>query len=319
LAGVSTADFAKDLEEMGKAAGTTGKMFDININSMESQLKIAMNKIKAPLIELGYKIFPYLQKALDAVVRIVEGKNEAWNSFAGTIKTIGAGVWNLASAIIRCKPLLIGLGAAFAAIKIGGMVATSIEGLSKTITTFAAAAASAGGPLAGGKLAAILGGIASSAASIALPVAIAAAGLGAWLYQTNKAVQDTKKMQENFLSFDRTLGESAIAVQPLLTQMEQLKMKLATLTPDTQEYVDTHRELLEVQKQIAGTMPGLIKSFDMSAGFVKTDTAALQRELEIRKRLGQLPETEGALGFGGEVQAATRDFDRLSTETGDYA
>ncbi|MFA5636480.1 MAG: phage tail tape measure protein, partial [Anaerovoracaceae bacterium] len=67
LAGVSTKDFAKDLEEMGKRAGTTEQMFGTMSDTTALQFKTTLNELKAVAIEVGTTALPILKDNLSAL------------------------------------------------------------------------------------------------------------------------------------------------------------------------------------------------------------------------------------------------------------
>ena len=305
LAGVSAADFAEDLAKIPDAAtGVSERMAAINLEGLEMKFKIMMNNIKAPMIELGLKIFPYLEKGIAAVTRIMEGKNEAFNSFAKSMQTAGAALWDIGKAVVSIKPLLYGLGAAFAAIKITNLVTglkglkgiASLGGLFKTTGSSVGVLGNAIANLQLGLGGVVpIAGFAASLASIGIVAAPVAAAIGLFAYKTWESDRAATAAWDDIRKMDKSMGDAAKNALPLVQKLDSLRKSLEGMDPSGQAYKDRLEQIKQLQNEIAGIYPGLISGIDGEGNALIGVTKELEKQLRLRMALAGIhPSGKGA-------------------------
>jgi TP901 family phage tail tape measure protein len=328
LAGTASEEFAKDLSLVGEASGTTAKMFAKQMDDLKNKATIMFNKIKKPLIELGMKMFPTLERAIASVIRALEGKNEALNNLYNFLKKIGTAIYDVGRFILVTKPLLYGLGAAFAAIKIANLV-TGLTGLSGMMailgkfggstlgTTLGVAAINAGqfahfagmAATTGGTLGTVLSGI----ASVALPAAAALAGtvlVGGLLVKTildyNKANREAEK---SIKANTKELGKHAEAAVPLIDKLWRLRSELTGLDKGSAAYKAKTTEMISVQKELIAAYPGLLEYMGLE------HAASLKQIMDIKDIITQRMKEAGITarkpgeGWAGDI---AEEMDKLA-------
>jgi TP901 family phage tail tape measure protein len=317
LVGKASQMFAQDLVALGGASGTMNRMFSRNMKSMENSIKLMVNKGRALLIQLGQKIFPIVKKGIDALGNAFEGKNNVVNAFANAIKGVGSFILGVGQTAAKAAPEILTLVAAFATLKIVPIVGAAITAVGEAglvlpgvFGTMAAAVGLAG---------ISVGEFVAAAAPFAAAAAIAAGGgllIAKHFRDADKAGQDA---WDSLQAYDKELGTAATSAQPLLNQMNTLRTQLAGLTPDTQAYVDVHKQLLDVQTQLVSVYPGLISGMQMEGGVLKTNTEDMQRQIKIRRALmGGPAETKGLIGPAAGLEKSITGFDELNTQISEY-
>ena len=136
LTGKNLGDVIADFEEFEDTTGNVSDAVEIMSQSLSYQLSQMMNKVRKPLIELGEKLIPHVEKAMDKFVDIIEGKNKTINAFAGSFKLIARAVWDVGSVIIRTKPLLYGLLTAFLAWRAANFAIAMFDGIKASLKGF---------------------------------------------------------------------------------------------------------------------------------------------------------------------------------------
>ena len=296
LAGVSVDDFAADLAAMGERSGTTDKMFKINMRSIENRVKVMMNKIRTVLIKLGTDLFPVVEKAVNAIGRVFEGKNKTVNSLANAFKILGRAAYDLAKAVVTLKAVWIPLVAVFATLKIPAIFAgvTSLirgfSGLSMAIKLMAAGAWGMTGPFASmtshmGSLGVALSGVASwlgvVASYAAGPIAaLAAAGvvLGiAWSHEAELRRKDTAAIKQ----MNEQNKKQADSASSLIARQEDLNAKINSGTLSVEALAEAKADLKQVNLELVGVFPELVTGYNDETGAVFASTEALKSRLAL--------------------------------------
>ena len=288
LAGTASAEFAEDLRLAGEASGTSAGMFDKAMDNISLKLKLMIQKIQKPLIELGLKMFPTLEKAIASVTRIIEGKNEVFNVYVNTLKDLATAVWNVGGAIAKVKPLVYGLGVSIAAIKLANIV-TGLKGLAGISAVFGVISAKMAGGLGIG--ATSLGMFGSALADLALPLSIVAFAIGSIVVPTYLQSKALDRARESQQKFNKELGDSAEKVRPMVENLGNLRAELSKMTPGSAEYIAKLAEINSLQNQIAAAYPGLIAYVDKEGQAHLRSADAMEKELAMRAKLAGTPTT----------------------------
>lgn len=315
LAGTASAEFARDLALAGEASGTTEEMFDKNMDAIENKVKTALNKLKKPMIEFGLKMFPYVEKGIEAVGNILEGKNSVFNAFAGTLKEVVTVGVKVVKALWDMKTPLVVLGGLFAAVKLSGVV--------RDWKAFSVSAGLLNPVLAGTKLSiselakmvslnlrsglvtgvASLGGFATSLASIALPVGIVAAAIGTFLYASKKSTDEMTANWKSVKEADKAFGELGLKLRPMIERYEQLRN-------NTERTNEEQAEFVSLGNQIADMSPNLIASIDgQGNAFLKNDQHLNNYVNDLLRYSNIKPTTKGKMG---EFEATAQGYENLT-------
>jgi TP901 family phage tail tape measure protein len=303
LSGLASQEFAKDLNEVGNAAGTTTNMFEKNKGSLQNIMKTVWGKFQLIFIDLGEKIIPKLESALDAVGRILDGENDAWNTFAGIVKQVAGVIWDVVTAALKLTPLLIGLGAAFATIKVANFAAVlgGLSGLSgvfgggtKGANAFGLALASAGttirnftgfagqAAMTGGKLGGALSCIAASASGLATAFAMVGIGIAALTYKWYSMSKAGNQGWDTIRKSDKSYGELGLKIKPLVDRYTELEAALQKATAAGTDSVAIQNEMTKVGNEIAALNPLMAQGFD------EQGNAIMKTDAELRKYVASL-------------------------------
>jgi hypothetical protein len=300
LSGLAAQEFAKDLNEVGNAAGTTTNMFEKNKGSLQNILKTVWGKFQLILINIGEKIIPKLESALNAVGRVLDGKNKAFNTFASVITTVAKGVWNLADALLKMYPILLMVAGAFAAVKIAGFAsgiasaATAIPLLNNVIANlqlgFATGAAS-------------IGGFATSVGTIGLmaaPAALAVAWFVKSLKDTDAAAEaGWKSMQE----YDKAAAANGETLYKLYDRYKELQSVLADTSKSEEDHAAASQELASVKAQIVEQFPEVVAGLDSERNAILKSDEAIQQHIDSLLKYRQI--SSGASPDKSDIQNYT--------------
>lgn len=311
LLGQASSLFAEDLTKVGNAAGTTERMFGRNMESMENKLKVMMNKIRKPLIELGTKLFPYLEKGVQAVVDIIEGKNKTFNAIANTFKFVATAVWDIIQALTRVKPLVVGLAVAFASVKVANVL--GLAGGIKFLARNATIAAGAAFP----KLGAAISGLSVGAVAAGLGVgALAAVVGGSLIYAIHKADSEAQKLWDASMELEKGFRDAAESAKPLAVQVAKLQREMTALTPDTIEYLEKENELLEAQQALINTYPGLIQQIHWEGEAMRINIKDMAEYIELRGKIKGTSDADA--GIAESILEQREGYQQLSGELREY-
>ncbi len=304
LAGIAAGDFAVDLAAMGAAAGTTDRMYEKNANTIQNKWRIAVGKAEDALIKLGDKALPAVSGWLDAISNALSGKNEAFNTFATVMGTAAKGVWNLADALLKMWPILAMVAGGFAAIKLGGFIAsiasaaTKIPLLNNVISNlglgFTASTAS-------------VGGLATSIGTIGLMAAPAAIAVALLVKQWRDADAAGEAAATTIRKNDQALSDLGLQLQPLVDRYEELR---ATTNRSTAQQA----EMVQIGNQVAGLAPRMSAGFDaMGNAILKSDTQLKQLIEDMLKYSGITIKEEGA---EGQLEGLTKSIPEFEKQAG---
>lgn len=298
LSGLAAQEFAKDLNEVGNAAGTTDNMFAKNKDSLQNIIKTVWGKFQLILINIGEKIMPKVSSALEAVGRILDGQNEAFNRFAGVVKAVVTPVLQLTDALLKFWPVLLMVGGGIAAIKFSGFLS-------------AVTAASTGIPLLNNAIAnlklgfttgmASVGGFATSVATVGLVAAPAAIGIAL----LTKHVRDTDKAAEaawnSIRKNDIAMGDLGRQIQPLIGRYEELRSI-------TNRSAEQQSEMVSVGNEIVQLAPTMATGFDsLGNAILKSDEQLNQLINDLMKYSGVTITEKGEAGqYEGLIKSTAK-------------
>ena len=318
LTGKNLGDVIADFEAFTDTTGNVSDAVEIMSGSLSYQLSQMMNKVRKPLIELGEKLIPHVEKAMDAFIRIIEGKNEAFNTFARALKRVGTALWNVGKFIVDVKPLLYGLAAAFAAVKIAGFASSMV------------AATGAASGLVGliGKslpLSFILGQIGAGFVTLAAPIAAAAAVVGLFAYETWQADKKAEKAWGTIRELDEAHGKLGQTLEPLVKRYHELNAKVAEGVAPAEELAAADAELKTIRNEIAAQFPSL------KVGLDEEGVAILKQDEDLNKLIdslyrysdakkltttGEMGQLEIMLGDKAKLQAQVDEIDAAMSKVG---
>jgi TP901 family phage tail tape measure protein len=309
LAGTAAAEFARDLSLAGEATGTTDKMAEINMASLENRFKVMVNNIKKPMIELGTKLFPILEKAMNAVVRIFDGKNQAFNVFANALKMAGKAAYGLADALLKIWPVLLLIAGGFAAMKITNFV-TSIASAATKLpllnTVLDNLRLGLGGVMP-------IGGLATSLGTVALLAAPAAISVGLFIKNTIDMNREAEAAAKTLLKMREAHKETALATLPLVQKLDDVRKKQAEAAEGSQEYINATQEVRDVQNQIAANFPSLAQGWDEERNAILGNTREMKANLMTRIGLAGYSVTSGEPTEFQNVEAMVQKMDKTQT------
>lgn len=288
LAATAADEFAKELENAGNASGTSARMFEVNSQSIENKFKTALGKLKLVLIDLGEKLLPMVSKALDAFGRILDGQNEAFNSFAGIVRSVAGALWDLAGIIVRCTPLLVGLVSGFLAFKAVGFVSSLMASIGTAVGALPGVFSWLGGAI----------GVSSvSLAGLAGPIGIAvaaAAGLGIGIWKIVDAMNAHHEAAAK-------INEAAI---PYAQKMEELKTTLLDTSTSQEQYNQALADFDDNMQKAAEASPAFIDQIDAQGKVIKyASDQLLLYEAMVGRRSEAMNES---------VQAGEREAETMS-------
>lgn len=286
-------DFNKMLEGMNTSLGATDSAFEKVSNTSGERLKKNLNKLKNEGIRLGDALAPVLEKGIELIGTItdkISGMSDEqlqnyakWGMIAiasgGALKVLGGGISTLGS------------------IATGFSKVTGILGKAKVATD----AVGVAGELAGGAggLGALSGGL-GAVGSIALPVTLAIAAVGASIYV---AYENTKflgescgKSAEEMGTMEKALALANGTIVHTNEQLEEMNVKHKKwsddVAPETQQALDNcSKKIAEYNMEVEGATH-LDKIIDDEAG------ARLNTKLDdicnsaIEKIKARAPETQ---------------------------
>jgi hypothetical protein len=310
---------------------------------MQKKTKVWFNAVKKPLIEFGTSLFPTVTKIGDAIARMFEGKNAVANAFFKTFKAGASIITSFAKTMIDFKGILLGVGAAFAAIKIAGFV-SGIAGAAGAIR----AAFGVGGTLAGvsaiSQLSPMLGKISlafatmnsggkslantwsgvglafrqagggiSGVLSVLSPFVVAAsvatiAGLGL-ATAIKKWDENQQKAWDTVRQNDVLMGDLGMKLQPLVEKYENLRAVVGRTA-------EQEAEMISVGNQIADISPRLASGFDSQGNAIIRSNEALDSYVtNLLKYSGITITTEGPAGtlegLEGKINQITEAEDAM--------
>ena len=121
---------------------------------------------------------------------------------------------------------------------------------------------------------------------VILIVAIAVVGLvavgGSLIYGFWKADDDANKAMNSMLQFEKQMNKDAIAVEPLVDKLEELRAKEQDASLSAEERAAASAELVGVQNELAETFPDLVDSWTLENNAIMAGTDT------IRERLRQM-------------------------------
>lgn len=336
LTGKAAEMFAADLEAVGNASGTTDRMFGRNMESMENKFKVMWGRVQNGLIELGTKAFPFLEKAINAVTNIIAGKNETFNALANAFKDIGTAIFIVGKAIVKVKPLLVGLAAAFAAIKIAKMVTgmetfsaalfklTAARGIGTlatgTAATGAATTTAGKGWLAlaasGGTLGKVLTGIGAGMTGLVATAGLAATAIGVGaVYGMIRADREAESLQKHLRALDKELGQAAADAMPLADEMGVLEIKMRGAKEGTAEYAEAKSNLVAKQHELLKTYPGLLRDITEEGELLLGTADSMKKYLSQRIAVAKLSGGTEELGYAATLDVLITKKEALMETT----
>lgn len=150
-------DAFKDLtDSLHDSSGAAQEMADTRLDNLAGQLTILKSGLEGMKIELGEKLAPYFKDFVswltpkipiitDKIVELV-GKMQEFGSKAWPhVKEVIDGFKDFIPKLIALTPLIAGVGAAIAAIKIGNKIKTGVKAFMELKTLFSATVTGAGG------------------------------------------------------------------------------------------------------------------------------------------------------------------------------
>ena len=250
----------------------------------ESQLQIMQNNLTNIAAEIGKELLPCIVDLAQSFTAFLKENKEGIKEFALHITDFIKGIMTGAPVII---PLIAGIGAGFAAWKLGGIIADiggfigALTGAIPAVTGVGVAASAAAGPL--GMIALVVGGI------------TAAAGLGASAWGSYQRAQE--EARQEMLHTGETLRnlasdtEAAFAkfeqTENLVIQWRALKAETESLGENTHELADAKERLSKLEQQLADDSGGLITQYQVENGLTEQQVALLNRKLEIEQQIAQ--------------------------------
>lgn len=292
LAGTAAGEFAEDLALTANAAGTSAAMYAKIMQDPAKKFAVAVNNMKAPLIELGTNMMPALERAMAKIVTILEGKNATFNLFGQILKGAATAVWDFAGALKQVWPILVGFGAAFALFKISNFISAIQLAASGTGILGKAMFNLQMGFMTGQ---ASYVGFAGSLASIALVAAPAAIAFGLFVDQTQKQEAAAEAAATGFKKMAEEQGALAASTLPLVAKLDEARKKQSEAAAGSQEYIDASNQVRDVQNQIAANFPSLASGWDLERNAIMGNSKELKIQLATRMGLaGIKPPTVGA-------------------------
>lgn len=324
LAGTAAGEFADDLARTANASGTTAEMFGKIMQDPAKKFVVALNNLKAPLIDMGRDWMPALEKALAKITTILEGKNATFNLFGQILKGAATAVWDFAGALKQVWPILLGFGAAIAAFKMTNFVSailsanSSIPSLKNALTNLNLGFVASGKTL-GGSMASVFG-FASSLASIALVALPAAVAFGLFVDQTQKQNAAAENAATGFKKMQEEQGALAASTLPLVAKLEAVRQKQSDAAKGSQEYINATQEVRDVQNQIAANFPSLATGWDLERNAIMGNTRELRTQMLTRIGLagikaptpGAPPEYQNMEVMLSQTEKTSKNFGTMS-------
>lgn len=266
LTGLAAKEFAKDLSIIGDGTDALTPAFERNKGSLQNIMKTTWGKFQLILIDMGEKLLPKVESALNTLGRVFDGKNAAFNAFGEIIKKAAGAVWDITGALKQMWPVLLGVGAAIAAFKIYNLVsaitsATTVIPLLNTLLS---------------------GGLVGSLGAVALGAAPTVIALGYLIDRTRQQNAAAKAGAEGFAKMQESQGALAASTIPLVQKLEDVQKKQAEAAAGSQEYINATQEVRDVQNQIAANFPSLASGWDLERNAIFNNTAELRKQLEYR-------------------------------------
>lgn len=315
LASTSAGQFAKDLGEVGNAAGTYERMYGKQADSLAIRWKITLGKIQNAMIKFGDRILPYVTKAVDALGRIFDGKNKAFNAFATGLKIAGTAVLNLADALLKLWPVLLMVAGGFVAFKIAGFVtaissaASSIPLLNNVIANLQMGFSSS---------MASVGGFATSLGTIGLLAAPAAIGMAFLVRHIKETEAAADKGWKSMRDYDKVAGENGETLYTLFTRYKELQGVLADTSRSEQEHAAATQELSGVKSEIATKFPEMVAGFDSERQAILKSDEAIQQHIDNLLKYRQMeggarPDKTNIENY----QDITAEMDKIASRRGE--
>lgn len=310
LAGIAVEEFGKEIQIMGDATGTTNRMFQRNMQSMENRLKVMINRIRAPLIELGYKVFPYVEKAVSAVADAFEGKNTVVNSLVSTFKDLAAAAWAITAPLLRAKWLVLGLVGAFVGMKVinaAVLLTAAFQGvLSKLSIPLGALMFSAP------KLAAALGTLLSPMTAV-----IALIG-GKYIYDIYTANRRADELANTSIRLANSMAKQAYGARSSINEVARLQLELAKLTPDTEEYLRKQNELLNAQSKLVGSYPAVLGQMQLEGTTLSSNIKDLAEYIYLKSKAAAPGAAKGVAEFVANYEKQRTALKKLTPDINAY-
>ena len=322
LAGISMKEFAADLSAMGDRAGVTNKMFETMSETASYKFAQAMNTLKKSVIELGQKLLPVATKIATAIGNIFAGKNETVNAFAGAVKKVGGTFVNLAQFILSSKIALVSLIGAFAAFKLAPGIVASISGLfSQGVASLGGSLLPAvinnirvgfiGGATAAQTMATSVGGLSMAMASAALVAAPFVALIGGLIYAAWKASKEGDRAFAAVRKNDMAMGEAGKNLAVLSGRYQDLRDKLAGMTPDTEGYTETQSQLKATTAELASAFPEMVAGYDNERQAIMASDEVLKEHINNLMKYSGIQGVSTTGDFAG-LEATIKQMSHLS-------
>ncbi len=328
LAGVSVADFAKDLDEMGKRSSTTESMFKKNMDSMQNKTKVWFNAVKKPLIEFGTSLFPTVTKIGDAIARMFEGKNATANMFFGGLKSGISVITSLTKAAWDFKGVLLTVAAGFAAFKIGswvkglasagGIVSNVMAGLKGNlagVTGFSGKVAQAFRYMhtSGLDAAYTMTGLSGTLGAFGL-AAGAAVAVGIGIYAMYRRWDEAaEKARLTVIKTDRDMGKQGATLATLSGKYQDLRDKLAGMTPEMEGYAETERQVKDAKAALVSAFPEMISGYNSEREAILASDAAIKEHINNLLKYSGI-RTLKTTGEAAGLEATIKTMDDLTAK-----
>jgi TP901 family phage tail tape measure protein len=314
LTGLAATDFAKDLTEVGNSAGTTNNMFEKNKGSLENIIKTVWGKFQLVMIDLGDKIIPKLEGALNAVGRVLDGHNAAFNKFGAVIKGVAAPVFALTDALLKFWPVLLMVGGGIAAIKFSGLLSaistasTSMPLLNNVIANMKLGFTSS---------AASVGGFATSLGTIGLMAAPAALAVALLVKHWKDGDAAGQAAQDTIIGFNKANADTGLKLQPMVDKYLALRTAVRDMNAAGQDSTATTAEMVEAGKALAAASSDTVAAIDAQGNaIIKSDT-------QLKQLIQDLLEFSGisisGKGESGQLQGLEQSQKNLQKTSADMA
>ena len=322
LTGKNLGDVIADFEAFGDTTDNVKDAFEIMSESLSFQISELMNKIRKPLIELGTKLFPLVEKGITKVADIIEGKNKAFNNIVGIFKGIADVAITLGKVLWDLKVPVYALAAAFVALKVanvltgahgivGGLTALKVA-VPGAITGIKSLIANVGANLSLGLStgAASIGGFAASLGTIAIVALPAIAAIGGFIYAVKSQDEKAEKAWKNLRKMDEEFGQLGRDLKPVIDRFIELRNNTEKTAEEQEEYKNLTGEL-------AQKAPELTKAIDDQGEAILKSDGALNEYVDSWTKYSNIQvKTEGALGDYEEGTKVLGEMNELWSEQG---
>jgi hypothetical protein len=295
---------------------------------MQKKTKVWFNAVKKPLIEFGTSLFPTVTKIGDAIARMFEGKNATANMFFGGLKSGISVITSLTKAAWDFKGVLLTVAAGFAAFKIGswvkglasagGIVSNVMAGLKGNlagVTGFSGKVAQAFRYMhtSGLDAAYTMTGLSGTLGAFGL-AAGAAVAVGIGIYAMYRRWDEAaEKARLTVIKTDRDMGKQGATLATLSGKYQDLRDKLAGMTPEMEGYAETERQVKDAKAALVSAFPEMVSGYNSEREAILASDAAIKEHINNLLKYSGI-RTLKTTGEAAGLEATIKTMDDLTAK-----